>query len=143
MSPALTTGRLGDRVICDPMARSSSQDRPNPYVFSDPSDREGARLRLMASLLDRLEPETATSGSSASQVIVEKILDDGHHLHGGPLPGLRAVTCEPAVPGAGQQIAGAVSAGRAQGFVQGQSLSGRDDAVIVAVQEQERGGTGP
>jgi hypothetical protein len=52
MSPALTTGRLGDRVICDPMAYSSRLGRPNSYVFNDTSDREGARLRLLASLLD-------------------------------------------------------------------------------------------
>jgi hypothetical protein len=59
------------------------------------------------------------------------------------LPGLCAAACQPAVSGAGQQVAGAVGACRAQGLVQGQGLGGRDDAVIVAVQEQERGGAGP
>ena len=54
MTPVLTTGRLGDRVVCDPTACSSWPARPNSYVFSDTSDREGTRLRLLASLLDPL-----------------------------------------------------------------------------------------
>ena len=54
MTPVLATGRLGDRVVCDPTACSSWPARPNSYVFSDTSDREGTRLRLLASLLDPL-----------------------------------------------------------------------------------------
>lgn len=54
MSPVLATGRMGDRLRCEPVTGSPRPGRPNSYVFSDTSDREGARLRLMASLLDPL-----------------------------------------------------------------------------------------
>jgi SAM-dependent methyltransferase len=52
MAPVLTTGRIGDRVMCDPVARPPAADLSSSYVFSDTSEAEGARLRLLASLLD-------------------------------------------------------------------------------------------
>jgi SAM-dependent methyltransferase len=52
MAPVLTTGRIGDRVMCDPVARPAAPDLSSSYVFSDTSEAEGARLRLLASLLD-------------------------------------------------------------------------------------------
>jgi SAM-dependent methyltransferase len=54
VSPVLTTDQLGDRVIPDLVKCSPWLDRPSPYVFSDPSDCEGARLRVLASQLDPL-----------------------------------------------------------------------------------------
>ena len=96
--------------------------------------------------LDRVERRRAGAGRwawSAPQVLVEEVFDDGHDLDGGPLPGLAAAQRQLAVSGSGQQVVGAVGAGGAQRLVQQQGLGGRDDAVVVAVQEQERWGGGP
>lgn len=41
---------------------------------------------------------------SALQVVAEEVFDDGHDLHGGPLPGLPAAACQPAVSGAGHVL---------------------------------------
>jgi len=88
-----------------------------------------------------------TSGStrefmawSAPQMLVEEVFDDGHDLAGGPLLGLAAGQRQLAVSGSGQQVAGAVGAGGDQRLVQQFGLGGGDDAVVVAVQQQERWG---
>ena len=74
---------------------------------------------------------------SAPHRPVEELLDKVMYLNGGPLSAWRLLSDIIPWP-ARQQVVGAVRAGGAQRAVQREGLGGRDDAVVVTVQEQER-----
>src|SRR5690349_13275336 len=85
--------------------------------------------------------EADSSAWSAPQVLVEEVSDDAQQSGRGPQPGLPTIERQVPMPGTGENVACAGRAGGAQRAMQLRGLVGRDDAVVVAVQQQEwRGG---
>ena len=79
---------------------------------------------------------------SAPQLLVKEDFDRGQDLDGGPLLGLSAGERQLAVSSPGQHVTSAVDASADQRTVQQSGLDGRDDSVVVSVQQQERRAAG-